>query len=101
MNYKEHAASANANLLNMVKENMGNRRQQNKVNKVKNQHSWRVEIGGSHNIHDFQFWDEKTLDLLDDKRTQHFDAWTDADTQTRERLLNNPFKFMSKKEFTS
>jgi len=76
----------------MVKENMGNRRQQNKVIKVKNQHSWRVDIGGSNNIHDFQFWDEKLLDLLDQKRMQNFDAWTNDDTKTRERLLNNPFK---------
>lgn len=49
-------------------------------------------MGGSNNIHDFQFWDEKLLDYLDQKRMHHMDIWTDDDTKTREHLLDNPFK---------
>jgi len=80
---------------------MGNRRQVNKINKVKNQNTWRVELGGGQNLFDFQFWDEKTLDQLDQKRINSFDTWTDEDTKLREKLLDNPFKFITRKEYQS
>lgn len=80
---------------------MGNRRQQTKFNKLKNQSTWRIEMGGNHNIHDFQFWDENTLDRLDQKRMYNFDDWTDDDSRLRARLMENIFKDINKKEFTA
>jgi len=93
--------NAKENLNHLMKENMGNRRQQGKINKIKNQNTWRIEMGGNHNIHDFQFWEEDTLDRLDQKRMYDFDDWTEEDTRLRNRLMDNNFKDINKREFTA
>lgn len=98
------------NILKLMKENLGNRRQlkiQNKMRQFKKdkdtKDKWRIEAcqPSINLIHDHQFWDEKKLDELDHKRANQADLWSEQDIQSRNTLLNNPFKHVSKKDFNS
>lgn len=100
------------NMLKLMKENLGNRRQlkiQNKMRQFKKdkdtKDKWRIEACqhtfSGYLIHDHQFWDEKKLDELDHKRANQADLWSEQDIQSRNTLLNNPFKHVSKKDFNS